>query len=70
MYIYIWIVRYVTFKDRLRLGQCHKVVTSHIAVSSSYTKISFISLSLVHDIGKKSYKIHSGIEKTTPRFLS
>ena len=25
---------------------------------------------LVHEIGKKSYKIHSGIEKTTPCFLS
>ena len=25
---------------------------------------------LVHDKGKKSNKIHNGIEKTTPRFLS
>ena len=25
---------------------------------------------LVHEIGKKSYKIHSGIEKTIPCFLS
>ena len=42
----------------------------------TYAKTGFISLSLavyqflVYDIGKKSYKIHSGIEKTTPRFLS
>ena len=41
-----------------------------------YNKTGFISLSLavyqflVYNTGKKSYKSHSGIEKTTPRFLS
>ena len=75
VYTYIYIYN-VTFNDRLRLEHRHKVVTSHIAVSLSYTETGFISLSftayqfLVRNIGKKSYKIHSGIEKTTPGFLS
>ena len=56
---------------RLRLEKLREVVTSNILVSSSYAKTGFISLSLavyqflVHDVGKKIYKIHNGIEKTT-----
>ena len=69
IYIYIWIVRYVTFNARLRLEQRHKVVTSHIAVSSSYAKTGFISLSiavyqfLVHNIGKSHIKFIAALKK-------
>ena len=67
--IYIWNVRYVTFNGRLRLEQRHEVVTSHIAVSSSYAKTGFISLSiavyqfLVQNIGKSHTKLIAALKK-------
>ena len=54
---------YITFNGRLALEQLHEVATSHIVVSFSFAKTGFISHSpvvyqvLVHNVGKKSYKI-------------
>ena len=51
---------------------CYIIYRSELLLRQKGFHLTFLAvyLFLVHDIGKESNKTHSGIEKTTPRFLS
>ena len=67
IYIYLYIHGYIY---TYRLTDTDTQI--HILLRQNRFHLTFLAVYqfLVHNIGKKSYKIHSSIEKTTPRFLS
>ena len=70
IYIYIYIYIYIHgYIHTYRLTDIDTQI--HIPLHQNRFHLTFLAVYqfIVHDIGKKSYKIHSAIEKTT-RFLS